>query len=181
MSALDLPDCFHRLSSEFPTYSPSDPFSFRRLLPTAIPKSEQQPFYISSRQPSQIPTQTASDTQSEPFSFISLPYKTNWFETQVARIFFTSWAFPMLYSRYSRQPAVLWLTNNSTYFRQRSRQFLNQPYQSMHSSLAGLKLMLSVKFTIFFAGGIMCAQDYKLKFTFEVVVWALQTIFWKKQ
>jgi len=87
----------------------------------------------------------------------------------------------MLYSSYSRQPAVLWLTNNSPYFRQRSATIPESPYQSLNSSLVGLKLMLSVKFTIFFAGGIMCAQDYKLKFTFEVVVWALKTIFWKKQ
>ena len=32
MSAIDLPDCFHRLSSEFPTYSPNDPTSFWHLV-----------------------------------------------------------------------------------------------------------------------------------------------------
>ena len=31
MSALDLPDCFHRLSSEFPTYFPREPYSFWHL------------------------------------------------------------------------------------------------------------------------------------------------------
>jgi hypothetical protein len=50
MSALDLPDCFHSLSSEFPTYSPDEPHSFwhlaRGFLLVALRKFDAAFYYV---------------------------------------------------------------------------------------------------------------------------------------
>ena len=110
---------------------------------------------------------STSDTLCEPFSFIFLKLKLS------ANLLSIRVSDAQLSSLKAASSAVVDLLSSVT-----SDNFLNLPYRS----LVGLKPMLSVKLTIFFGEKNVCSRLLaQVYFNFKVVVWALKTIFCKRQ